>query len=107
MSGQRLSDTQRLDWLQLIRCANIGPRTFRQLLGKFGGAGAALAALPGLIGAKTGAESIRIAERGEVEREIEASHRLGAVFIAMGEPDFPAALAEIPHRFFTIQAHAG
>ena len=95
MSNLRLTDAQRLDWLQLIRSANIGPRTFRQLVNKFGGAGAALAALPAMIARGGGAESIRLADRGEVEREIDATHRLGAVFIAMGEPDYPAALAEI------------
>ena len=36
----RLTDAQRLDWLQLIRCDNVGPRTFRALINKFGGAGA-------------------------------------------------------------------
>ena len=43
-----LTDAQRLDWLQLIRCDNVGPRTLRALLNKFGGAGAALEGLPGL-----------------------------------------------------------
>ena len=95
MKSLRLTDAQRLDWLQLIRSANIGPRTFRQLLNKFGGAGASLAALPAMIAKGGGAETIRLADRGEVEREVEATHRLGAVFIAMGEPDYPAALAEI------------
>jgi DNA processing protein len=25
----RLTDAQRFDWLRLIRCENVGPRTFR------------------------------------------------------------------------------
>lgn len=95
MSGQRLSDAQRLDWLQLIRCGNIGPRTFRMLLNKFGGAGAALAALPGLISKGEGAAVIKLATRAEVEREVEASAALGIIFVALGEPDYPPALAEI------------
>ena len=33
-----LSTEQKLDWLQLIRCDNIGPRTFRSLLNRYGGA---------------------------------------------------------------------
>jgi len=46
--GVRLTDDQRLDWLRLIRSDNVGPRTFRDLVNYFGGARAALAALPGL-----------------------------------------------------------
>ena len=44
----RLSDEQRLDWLRLIRSDNVGPRTFRDLVNHYGGARAALAALPDL-----------------------------------------------------------
>ena len=95
MSGLRLSDAQRLDWLQLIRCANIGPRTFRMLLNKYGGAAAALAALPELISKTSGAAAVKLAPRAEVEREMEATAALGGVFIALGEPDYPPALAEI------------
>ena len=43
-----LSDNQRIDWLRLIRTEGIGPRTFRQLINRFGGAAAALEALPDL-----------------------------------------------------------
>ena len=46
--GHHLTDEQRLDWLRLIRSENVGPRTFRTLLNHFGGAGAALEALPDL-----------------------------------------------------------
>jgi predicted Rossmann fold nucleotide-binding protein DprA/Smf involved in DNA uptake len=41
-----LTDEQRLDWLRLIRSQNVGPRTLRALLNHFGGARAALEALP-------------------------------------------------------------
>ena len=44
----RLTDEQRLDWLRLIRSQNVGPRTFRALINHFGGARAALDALPSL-----------------------------------------------------------
>ena len=42
----QLTDEQRLDWLRLIRCENVGPRTFQALLNQFGDARAALQALP-------------------------------------------------------------
>ena len=44
--GFHLSDEQRLDWLRLIRSENVGPRTFRALINHYGGARAALEALP-------------------------------------------------------------
>ena len=37
--ARRVSATsERFDWLRLIRCENVGPRTFRALLNQFGGA---------------------------------------------------------------------
>ena len=38
MAGFALDDRQRLDWLRLIRSESIGPRTFRTLVNRFGGA---------------------------------------------------------------------
>ncbi|TXN53500.1 DNA-protecting protein DprA, partial [Methylobacterium sp. WL18] len=46
----QLSDAQRLDWLRLIRTQGVGPRSFRTLINRFGGAAAALEALPALTG---------------------------------------------------------
>ena len=42
----RLTDEQRIDWLRLFRSQGVGPRTFRELINHFGGARAALEALP-------------------------------------------------------------
>jgi DNA processing protein len=94
-SARLLSDEQRLDWLQLIRSENIGPRTFRTLLNRFGGAGAALQALPELIRRNASGRSIKMATRGEVEEEMTAATALGVRFIALGEPDYPAPLRAI------------
>jgi DNA processing protein len=41
----RLSEQQKIDWLRLIRSANVGPRSFRDLINRNGGACGALAAL--------------------------------------------------------------
>ncbi len=59
-------------------------------MNKFGGAGPALKALPGL--AKARGKPIRITTKAEAEREIAAAARLGARFVAMGEPDYPLPL---------------
>ena len=91
--GPRLDDARRADWLRLIRSDNVGPRTFRALLNRFGSARAALDALPSLT--KTGGKPIRVADAGEVERELEAARRIGVRFVALGEPDYPALLREV------------
>src|SRR5947209_10374786 len=94
-SRPRLTDEQRLDWLQLIRCENIGPRTFRTLITGFGGAGAALAPLPELIKRAASGRAIKLATRAEAEDEMAAAAAIGVRFIALGEPDYPAALRAI------------
>src|SRR3954467_13759263 len=89
----KLSDAQRLDWLRLIRSENIGPRTFRALVNRYGGAGPALEALPEL--AKRGGRSITIATREAAEREDEALMRFAAKLLCLGEEGFPASLRAI------------
>ena len=89
---ENLDDGERFDWLRLLRCENIGPRTFGVLLKRHGSAGAALAALPALIASGKPGRPIRIATSEETEREIEAAHRVGARFIGINEPDYPALL---------------
>ena len=89
--GVHLSDEQRIDWLRLIRSENVGPRTFRALVNQFGGARAALDALPGLA-RRGGATGLRICSRDEAAREIDAAARLGVGFIGLGEPSYPRRL---------------
>ena len=89
MTGARLTDEQRIDWLRLIRSENVGPRTFRALVNQFGGASAALEALPDLA-RKGGRLILKVTTRAEAEREMEAATRLGARFVALGEPEYEA-----------------
>jgi DNA processing protein len=93
--GVRLSDEQRIDWLRLIRSQNVGPRTFRALINHFGGARAALEALPALARRGGGGATPQICSREQAEREIEAAHKLGAVFLGIGEADYPLRLQMI------------
>src|SRR5215475_6403705 len=90
-----LTDSERLDWLRLIRSENVGPRTFRVLLDHYGNVRDALAALPQL--ARRGGASApgRICTRAEAEREMAAASAAGVTFVALGEPDFPSRLAMI------------
>ena len=90
----RLTDEQKLDWLRLIRSDNIGPRTFRDLINRYGGADAALKALPALA-RQGGARGIRIASHEEAEREFAGIRARGAHLIALGEKHYPPRLRMI------------
>jgi DNA processing protein len=93
-AGQTLSDAQRLDWLRLIRSQSVGPRTFRALINQFGGAKAALEALPDLS-RRSGGGAVRVCSPAEAEAELTILRRMGARLIASGEPDYPRLLAAI------------
>jgi len=104
----RLSDEERLDWLRLIRSENVGPRTFRALLGHFGSARAALDALPDLARRGGAARPTRVCSRAEAERELAAARALGLVMIGLTEPDYPAPLAAIadPPPLLAVRGNA-
>jgi DNA processing protein len=93
--GVPLSDRQRLNWLRLIRSDNVGPATFRDLINHFGSAETAIEQLPELSRRGGSARSIRVASVNDAERELEAARKFGAVFIGIGEPDYPPALRRI------------
>lgn len=91
----QLSDDDRLDWLRLIRTENVGPRTFRDLIGHFGSARAALAALPGLAQRGRSARSLRVYSRAHAEAELIAARSAGVEYVALDEPTYPMRLRMI------------
>lgn len=92
---RRLTDAQRRDWLRLARTENVGAVTFDQLIGRFGEASLALAALPDLARRGGRAAGIRVASEADADRELADGAALGARLIAACEPDFPQALAAL------------
>ena len=94
-TGGRLTETQKLEWLRLIRSENVGPRTFRSLLNHYGGARAALAALPELARRGGAQRGPRICALDDAEREMAAAQELGITLIGWDEPEYPARLREI------------
>ncbi len=79
--------------IRLLRSPNIGPVSYAQLLARFGGAVAALEALPDL--GKRGGRSYRAARRDAIEREVEAVRAAGAKYLFHDSEDYPALLADL------------
>ena len=106
MKTALLSQSQKLDWLQLTRCENIGPRNFQMLVTRFGSAGAALKALPELMRSGRLAHVV-IAPRDDVMREWEEIEHQKLQLIALCEPDYPPALREIdsPPPILTVRGN--
>ena len=80
--------------LRLLRTPGVGPVTYRQLLARFGGAGAAIEALPQLA-RRGGGEPPRVPDTGAIEREAATAARLGARYLLLGDADYPPLLAEL------------
>ncbi|MBX3454305.1 MAG: DNA-processing protein DprA [Ferrovibrio sp.] len=103
-----MTDEQRIDWLRLIRADHVGPRTFRTLINHYGGAAAALAALPDLARRGGAARPGRIPARAEAEAEFKAARDHGIALVALGEADYPARLTAIddPPPLLAVRGHA-
>lgn len=80
--------------LRLIRSANIGPVTYRQLMARFGSAAAALDAIP-MLASRGGGRAPVLADTRAVEREMAAVARLGARYLFLDTPAYPPLLAEV------------
>ena len=72
-----------------------GPRTFRDLVNHYGGARAALKALPALARRGGAARPGRICTEEEAATEMKAARARGIDFLALGEPDYPLRLTMI------------
>ncbi len=88
-------DTEKLDWLRLIRSDNVGPVSFYALLKRFGSARAALDALPELARRGGAKRVFKPFPKVEAEREIEALDALGGIFLTRADSSYPPLLAHI------------
>lgn len=107
MQRANLSPKQRVAWLRLIRSDNVGPSTFRALINRFGGAEAALDALPHLA-QRGGGRTIRIPSQGEAEDEMAGIDKMGARLVAVTDPDYPPHLKHVagPPPLLTVMGDA-
>ena len=83
-----------VDRLRLVRSPGIGPVTYRQLMARFGGAAAALDAVPDLA-ARGGGQPPRLVSIADAEREIARVEKLGGRYLALGQGLYPSSLAEL------------
>jgi DNA processing protein len=83
-----------IDRLRLARTHRIGPVTYRQLIARFGSAGAALDALPDLV-RRNGGKSFTPATHAMAEREIANVAALGARHLFIGAGDYPSLLTQL------------
>lgn len=95
LAGTDLDDKDKRAWLRLLRSQNVGPGTFFRLLRRFGGAQAAIQALPDLAARGGAARPPAVPSPDEIDEELRAGHDLGAVLIAKGCPGYPPLLAHI------------
>ncbi|HEX6859304.1 MAG TPA: DNA-processing protein DprA [Caulobacteraceae bacterium] len=103
----KLSDAERLAWLRLARTENVGPVTFEQLVGRYGSASKALAALPELSRRGGRIKPLSIPSEADAAAELERGERLGARLIASCESDFPRQLAAVdpPPPLIWVRGH--
>ncbi len=90
-----LDDAQRLACLRLIRSENVGPVTFRELINHFGGAAAALEALPELARRGGQRRAPRLCPRDRAEAELAAAAKAKARPVFTIEPGYPPLLAHV------------
>lgn len=76
-----------LDYLQLINTENIGPKTFIQLLNKYGSIKEALLNLP---------TKFSLFSREKAQRELELAQHLGVQILTSHSPEYPQSLLNIP-----------
>ncbi|UUX50922.1 DNA-processing protein DprA [Nisaea acidiphila] len=86
---------ERMARLRLIRTENVGPVTFQHLLTRFGSATEAVEHLPDLARRGGRKARLKIPAASDIEKEITANELEGARIVVIGEPDYPAMLAQI------------
>lgn len=94
MSGAELTQDEAFARIRLLRSANIGPVSYRQLLARFGSAEAAVEALPDLA-ARGAKRNYRAAPRTQISEELSKARAAGARYLFHDSPDYPALLGAI------------
>ena len=91
----QLSDTEQVDWLRLVRTPSIGPRTFIELIERYGSPAAAITELPEIAQRARGKRRLFAPPEADIRAELSRLDAAGGRMIALSDPDYPAALAAI------------
>ena len=89
-----MADASAAARLRLIRTGGIGPVTYRQLVARFGSAGAAIEALP-MLAQRGGGKAPVLADERAIDREMATVERLGAAYWFIDDADYPMLLGEL------------
>ncbi len=89
------TEDDRVSWLRLLRSRRVGVATFFRLLAEHGSAQAALQALPD-VARQAGVSDYAPCPIGVVINELKAGQAADARLVFYGQPDYPAALSDIP-----------
>ena len=92
-----LDDASRLACLRLIRSQTVGPVAFRELINHYGGAQAALDALPEITAQGGKGRRLQLFPADAAERELEAAAKVDSIPVFTIEPGYPGALADVDH----------
>ncbi|MGR3492091.1 MAG: DNA-processing protein DprA [Shimia sp.] len=87
-------EEERFARLRLLRSHRVGPVTYARLMEECGSASEALRVLPERA-KSAGLARYEICPEGVVQSELRAGDRAGATLLLQGDPDYPAALAQI------------
>lgn len=85
---------ERFARLQLARSQNVGPRTFAQLLRRYGSARSALDALPVLAG-RGGKTDYIACDPVLVQAELDTGLATGSQLLVYGDPDYPQMFQDL------------
>ncbi len=96
------ADERLLDLIQLTSVPGVGPQTWRMLMERFGSAGRALSATGAQLSSVSGVGPKLAKKISQARDEIDAGEvlalcrKLGVSIVARGDPEYPAALENIP-----------
>jgi DNA processing protein len=90
-----MSEQELIDWIRLIGTENVGPSTFRYLLRRYGSAGEALKALPGI--AKRGGKrsDIVIPDMQFAEDQVQKAVQNNVKILMWDDSEYPTCLKSI------------
>ena len=102
---QALPEADILAYIRLSRTENLGPVTFRRLMHLYGDPHSALDALPELVKRGGRTKPFKPLSAAAAQREIDATQKLGGMFLVFGTPAYPMLLAQTPDAPAVISAY--